>query len=108
MKKDNSYAEYIVYDVLGHLEDITMKPMFSGVGVYMEGIIIAFVADGELYFKSNDSLKKKYLNQGCHPFFYTKKGKDIEISYMSATEEMMEDRDIMADRAYESYKLSKK
>jgi len=108
MKRDNSYTEYIVYDVLGHLEDITMKPMFSGAGIYMDGVIIAFVAEGELYFKSNDTLKEKYLSQGCHPFLYMKKGKEVEISYMSATEEMMEDRDIMLDRAYESYELSKK
>ena len=76
MKKDNSYTEYIVYDVLGHIDGISTRPMFSGTGVYLDGVIVAFVTGGELYFKSDDTLKEKYIEEECHPFTYSKNGKD--------------------------------
>ena len=106
MKKDNSYTEFIVYDVLGHINGISTKPMFSGTGIFLDGIIVAFVTGGELYFKSDNILKEKYLIQGCHPFTYVKNGKNIEMCYMSANEDMIEDREIMSSRIYESYDVS--
>ena len=105
MKKDNSYTEYIVYDVLGHIDGISTKPMFSGTGIYLDGKIVAFVTGGELYFKSDNKLKEKYIPLGCHPFTYIKKGKNIELCYISAIEEMTEDRLIMSERIYESYNV---
>ena len=57
--KDNSYTEYIVYDILGHIPGITTKRVFSGSSIYLDGLIVAIVADGELYFKCDDTLKEK-------------------------------------------------
>lgn len=107
--KDNSYTEYIVYDVLGHISGITTKKMFSGTGIFLDGVIVGFVTGGELYFKCDDFLKEKYLAEGCHPFTYSKKdGKKIEMCYMSVTEEMMEDREGMKERIWEARELSDK
>lgn len=108
MAKDNLYTEYIVYDILGHIQGITNKRMFSGFGIYLDGVIFAFVTDGELYFKCDDNLKEKYLALGCHPFTYDKNGKNIEMCYMSATEEMIEDKEFITERVYESFDLSNK
>jgi len=67
------------------------------------------VADGELYFKCDNILKEKYLKEGCHPFTYTRKdGKTIEMCYISANEDMIENREIMTDRVYESFDLKNK
>ena len=104
--KDNSYTEYIVYDVLGHISGITTKKMFSGTGIFLDSVIVAFVTGGELYFKCDDILKKKYLAIGCHTFTYDKNGKEIEMCYMTATEDMIEDREVMTERIYESYEIS--
>jgi DNA transformation protein len=108
MKKDNSYTEYIVYDVLGHIDDITTRPMFSGTGIYLHGVIVAFVTGGELYFKSDDTLKNKYLSLNCHPFTYTKNNKEIEMCYMSADEDIIENREVMSEHIDESYEVSNK
>ena len=108
MKKDNSYTEYIVYDVLGHIRGISTKPMFSGTGVYLDGVIVAFVTGGELYFKCDAILKEKYLKEGCHPFTFEKNGKVVELCYITANEDMIENRETMSDRVYESYELSNK
>ncbi len=108
MSKDTSYVEYIVHDVLGHISGITAKAMFSGWGIYLDGAIIAIIADGELYFKANKELKEKYKDQGCYPFSYDRNGKIVEMSYMSVPEEILEHPEKIDQRVYESYELSNK
>jgi len=106
--KDNSYTEYIVYDILGHIPGITTKKMFSGTGIFLDDVIVAFVAGGELYFKCDDYLEEKYKSLCCHSFEFNKNGKIIKLCYISATEDMIENRDVMSERVYESYEISNK
>ena len=103
--KDNGFTDYIVYDILGHVQNITTKKLFYSKDIYLDGKIVAFVADGELYFKSDKNLVEKYLALGCHQFTYTKGDKTIAMNYVSATEEMIENREIMSDRLNESYEI---
>jgi DNA transformation protein len=105
--KDNSFTEYIVYDILGHIEGLTSRRMFGGAGIYVDGKIVAIIVSGELYFKANEELVAKYTALGCHPFTYEKNGKTVSMKYMSATEEMLENRAVMEERVYESLELNK-
>ncbi len=108
MKKEDSYAEYIIHDVLGHISGITAKSMFSGWGIFQDGAIIAIIADGELYFKADKRLKEKYLALGCYPFTYDRNGKTVEMSYMSVPADVLENRDLISERVEESYEVSAK
>ena len=105
MPKDNSYADYIIYDVLGHINGITSKKMFSGYGIFLNKKIIAIIADGELYFKANKEFKEKYKLLGCFPFTYSRNGKTIEMSYMSVSGEELENRDAISTRVDESFEV---
>ena len=108
MAKNDSYAEYILYDVLGHIDGITSKKMFSGYGIFLDGAIVAIIADGELYFKADDKLKVKYKKLGCYPFTYDRNGKTVEMSYMSVPADVLEDKEAIKERVYESYGVSNK
>lgn len=103
--KDSSFVDYIVYDVLGHIAGVTHRKMFGGAGIYVDGRIVAIVAGGELYFKADSALVAKYSALGCHPFTYERNGKSVSMAYMSATEEMLEDRAVMETRVAESLAL---
>lgn len=105
--QDNSFTEYIVYDVLGHIADVSYKRMFGGAGIYVAGKIVAIVVEGELYFKADVALIEKYTALGCHPFTYDRDGKQVSMKYMSATESMLEDREVMSGRVEESLLISK-
>jgi DNA transformation protein len=106
--KDTSYKDYIVYDCLGYIPGITSRAMFSGFGIYLEGKIIAIIADGELYFKGNKELKEKYKKDGYYPFSYDRNGKTAEMNYISVKIEDLENRDELSRRVEESYELSAK
>ena len=108
MKKDTSFVEYIMYDVLGHIEGLTSRGMFSGYGIYLDGAIIALIIDGELYFKVNTALKNKYIKKGYKTFQYDRNGKTVELNYVNVTAKDLEDKDEMSRRAEESYELSAK
>lgn len=107
MPKDSSYMEYIVGDVLGHLDGITVKSMFGGWGIYRDGIIIGIIAEGELYLKATKELVQKYKREGLYPFTYSKDdGKTYEMAYVSVPLEVLEDREKMNARIDESYQIS--
>ncbi len=100
--------EYIVQDVLGHIDGITARSMFSGWGIYYQGLVVAIIADGELYFKATKALVEKYKKEGLYPFTYTgNKNKVYEMAYVSVPEEVLEDKEKIFDRVMESFEISK-
>ena len=107
MAKDNSYHDYIVYDILGHIDGITSRAMFSGWGIYRNSVIVAIVADGELYFKGNKELKELYMQKEYYPFRYNRGDKVMQMNYISVKVEDLEDREEMKRRVEESYGLSR-
>jgi len=109
MPRDNSFKDYIVEDVLGHIDGITSKGMFGGWGIYLEGIIVGLIIDGELYLKADKELVAKYKKIGLYTFTYTgSKNKVYEMNYVSVPEETMEDREAIKERIYESFEISKR
>ena len=55
MNKDQSFHDHVVRDLFVHIPDITSRAMFGGWGLYQDGVIFGIIADGELYFKVDDT-----------------------------------------------------
>lgn len=93
MKKDQSFHDHVVYDLLEDTPGITSRPMFGGWSVYKNGVVFGIIADGELYFKADEQDHAKFEKLGSHPFRYSRKdSKSITMSYWLVPEEIMEDR----------------
>ena len=109
MARDEGFAEYIVGDVLGHIGDITRKVLFSGYGIYLEGKIVGIIIDGTFYTKADKELMQKYQNEDCEPFQYTRPdGKVVTMPYVSVPIDVLEDREKVSERIYESFELNQK
>ena len=107
MPKDSSYKDYIVEDVLEHVGDVTARSMFGGWGIYLNGVIVGIIAEGELYLKATKELVMEYKKQGLYPFTYDKgDGKTYEMAYVSVPIETLEDREAIKERVMESYEIS--
>lgn len=103
---DKGFVEYVVGDLFGYLSDVSARAMFGGYGVYRNGVMFGLVADGELYFKVNESQKNKYEAFGSKAFTYMKEGRAQEMMYFYIPEEIQENSELFRELAEESYELA--
>lgn len=109
MKKDQSFHDYIIYDLLGDILDITSRGMFGGWAIYKSGIIFGIIVAGELYFKVDDENRSEFEKVESRPFVYAKKdGKPITMSYWLVPEEIMENKERFYDLVEKSVAVSRK
>ena len=109
----DDFKDYIVEDVLGHIETITAKRMFGGYGLYLEGVIFSFITtDSDLYFKVDDSNRAQYEKLESYPFvfdgFKDPKRKPVTMPYWHVPEEVMEDREKIEEWVRQSAYISTK
>ena len=111
LKAIDTFHEYVMGDVLGHIEGVTSRRMFGGYGIYLDGLIFAIItADGELRFKANEITKVQYEERGGEQFIYTghKNRKPTPMPYWTVPEAVMEDRELIEAWAREAAALSQK
>ena len=109
MSRDEGFVDYIIEDVLGEIQGISRKVLFSGYGIYLDKVIVGIVIDGIFYTKANKELMEKYNKEGAEPFQYERPdGKIVTMPYVSVLLDVLEDREKISNRIYESFDLSKK
>jgi DNA transformation protein len=90
MPASNNYLDF-VQDQLHGIGEITVKRMFGGAGLYLDGVFFAIVADDVLYFKVDDSNRPEYETAGMQPF--RPFNGDTVMSYYEVPIEVLEDPD---------------
>ena len=56
-----------VKDLLSGFGPISMRNMFSGAGVYADGVIFAIIFDDTLYLKADESFSRDFAAEGKGP-----------------------------------------
>ena len=112
-KPIDDFKDYIVEDILGHIEAVTAKRMFGGYSLYLDGKIFAMItSDTDLYFKVDDSNRAQYEKIGSKPFVYSgwkdPKRKPNTMPYWHIPEEIMEDREKIEEWVRQSATISEK
>lgn len=109
MAKKNEIIEYFVHDLLGHVSGVTSRAMFGGYGLYRDGFIFAITVEDELYFKTDAESEAKFEKYGSEPFVYSQgKHKPTKMPYWKLPEEVMEDKELLADWVEASAEITKK
>ena len=79
---------------------IAVRRMFSGAGVFADGLMIALVVDGAIYLKADDSFVPLFEREGQAPFSYkTRDGKRTLNSYWRMPERLYDEPDELAEWA---------
>jgi DNA transformation protein len=87
-------------DQLRGLGPITARRMFSGAGIYCDGIIFALVLRDALHFKVDDANRAAYEAEGMQPFTYEARGKPVRVeAYWRVPERLLDDPDEMLEWA---------
>lgn len=106
MKKDTSFHDFVVYDLMNRLSGISSRSMMSGWCIYSNKIRFAAIIGNELFFKiKDDEMKDKMKKFGSIQFKYKKKDKKVvTMSYWSVPEEAIDNSDLFFDLANEVIK----
>ena len=80
-------------DLFRPLAPVSLKKMFGGISVYVEGLIVAIAIDGAVYMKADTETKPQFQAAGLTPFSYEAKGKTATMNYWALPEEAYEDPD---------------
>jgi len=76
---------------------VTARRMFSGAGLYHDGIIFALIVGDTLYLKADAESRGDFEAEGLGPFTYeTKRGRRSLGSYWRCPERCLDDPDDMA------------
>ncbi|MEM1138753.1 MAG: TfoX/Sxy family protein [Pseudomonadota bacterium] len=71
---------------------VTAKRMFGGAGVYFDGVMLALIADDELYLKTDQATRPHFEAEGLQPFVYeTRDGRRTVMSYYKVPEDSLDD-----------------
>ena len=89
-----SFVEHAL-DLLMPLGAVTARRMFSGYGIYCDGVFFAIISDEVLYFKADEETRSQYERYGSRPFTVTMRGRETSMSYWRVPDEAFDDSELL-------------
>jgi DNA transformation protein and related proteins len=104
MPVSEEYLNY-VSDQLSKVGEIETKRMFGGVGFFKDGHMFGKIGDDTFRLKVDSSNQQQYEERGMKPFYSESKKKGMP--YWEVPQEILEDRDKLAEWALQSLSIAK-
>lgn len=82
-------------ELLAPLGHISHKRMFSGAGLYSDGVIVAIIIEDQLFLKTDAESVAAFEAAGSVPFSYQRGNKETRTSYWRAPDEAMDSPALM-------------
>ena len=96
-----------VRDLLSEFGPISIRNMFSGAGVYADGVIFAIIFDDTLYLKADEFCSRDFAAEGKGPFTYDRKGRPpVAMPYWEVPERLLDDPEELATWARRAYAVA--
>ena len=92
-----------VLDLLRGRSAVEARRMFSGYGLFRDGLMFGIVIRDVVHFKTDDENRGDYEAAGMAPFQYQRGRKRVALGYHAVPAEALDDADILmawADKAY--------
>jgi len=88
--------EAYLRDLFAGVGALTIRRMFGGAGVYVDGVMFAAIMDGALHIKTDETLAAELKQLGSRPFIFTASrgpnaGRPVEMSYWRLPETAFDD-----------------
>jgi DNA transformation protein len=95
MATDPGFVVHAV-DLVGLVAPVTARAMFGGHGLYAEGVMFALLDDGELFLKTDEETRARFVATGCRQWVYVNKKVRMEnTGYFRPPDEAHEDPEAM-------------
>lgn len=101
MSPPESGSDFVdhVLDLLSAWGGVSARRMFSGQGLFKQGVMVALVIDDVLYFKTGSRNRPLFQQLGMQPFSYEGKGRTVETSYWEIPPDALDDGAALIDFA---------
>lgn len=91
----DAFTELCV-EMLSPLGPVRVRRMFGGQGLYVDGLFMAIVDDGQLFLKTDEVTRERFDAAGCVPFtFPNKDGEAVVTRYRRPPEDALESPPLM-------------
>jgi DNA transformation protein len=97
----NGYGTYLL-DELEPLGQLSLRRMFSGQGLFLDGRMIGILFDDVLYLKVDTRNRPDFEAAGSEPFVYERMGREVALSFWRLPDEIIEDGDALRAWALKS------
>lgn len=98
MKKDISYHDFIVYDLMNRLPEISSRSMMSGWCIYSNKIPFAAIIGNQLYLKAKGDMADKLATLGWQKFNYKKtSGKKVSMNYWQVPDALIDNQELFEE-----------
>jgi DNA transformation protein len=77
-------------DLLSPVGPVRARAMFGGHGIYCGEVMIGLVDDDEVFLKTDEQTRHRFLEAGCRRWVYTGGGRKMETSYFRPPDEAHE------------------
>lgn len=81
----------LLQDLLSGLGPVSVKRMFGGAGIYVDGLMFGLVIGDVLYLKADEATKSEFEAEGLGPFVYDGKAKPVTVNYWRVPERLYDD-----------------
>ena len=87
----------LLSEMLRPLGTVSVRRMFGGAMVYIDGVALGLLDNDVLYLKADDTNKGMFEAEGQGPFVYEGKTKPVAMSYWRVPERLYDEPDEMAE-----------
>jgi DNA transformation protein len=78
---------------------VSLRPMFSGHGVFRDGLMFGLVIRDVLFLKADEATRSAFEAEGSAPFTYTARGREVRTSHWRVPERLLDEPDEFAEWA---------
>jgi len=82
-------------DLLSLLGGVRARAMFGGHGIYSGELMIGLLDDDEIFLKTDEVTRPRFLEAGCRAWVYEARGRAMETSYFRPPDEAYEEPEAM-------------
>jgi len=89
-----------IRDLFAEFGPVEVRRMFSGAGVFADGLMVALIVRDVIYLKSDDAGAERFASEGCEQFGYIRKGgKRTALPYWRIPDRLLDDPAELAEWA---------
>jgi len=106
MAASEGFKDFI-RDQLAGFGPVIIRNMFSGAGLYADGVMFAILANDVLYLKADETTAQAFAAEGMSPFTYRRAGKaPVAMSYWEVPPRLLEEPEELAHWAREAHRVA--